>query len=257
MESWAPQIEAFSRRYRAISYSRRNSHPNKNALHIVRDPASRDADDLRELMQILRIDSAHLVGASYGALIALMFALRWPGLVTSLTLLEPPLHAWLERLPHGAALRDRFIHDVWNRAAMEFAKSRPKQAMRILAKAFGMAAPGDGEVQRHARLRNARAMKALVLSEQPFPMLDRTAVQTLKMPVLVVRGATTDPVHETISNELAKLPATASTAIIRKAGHRAHIDNPEAFNDVVLRFLLEVPELRSLPQIDSRRSPVT
>jgi len=120
MRSWLPQIVAFSRRYRTISYSRRHSYPNRNPFKVACDPTVSSANDLAELMQALDIESMHLIGASYGALIALAFALRWPSRVTSLTLSEPPMHGWLEELPGGAAVHDRFMREVWDRAAANF-----------------------------------------------------------------------------------------------------------------------------------------
>src|SRR5436309_10124611 len=99
MQSWMPQVAAFSSCYRTISYSRRHSEPNDNPFTVASDPAAANANDLAELMGALDIHSAHLIGTSYGALIALTFALRWPSRVTSLTLSEPPMHGWLEELP--------------------------------------------------------------------------------------------------------------------------------------------------------------
>jgi pimeloyl-ACP methyl ester carboxylesterase len=47
-------------------------------------------DDLLELMNALEIDSAHLVGFSYGALITLKFLMRFPERVKKIALIEPP-----------------------------------------------------------------------------------------------------------------------------------------------------------------------
>src|SRR5437868_3190084 len=44
--SWSPQMEAFARKYRVISYSRRYSYPNRNPLSERNYSAFVDADDL-------------------------------------------------------------------------------------------------------------------------------------------------------------------------------------------------------------------
>jgi non-heme chloroperoxidase len=245
MRSWSSQIDAFSCRYRTISYSRRHSEPNENPFTVPSDPAAANANDLAELMQALDIDSAHLIGTSYGALIALTFALRWPSRVTSLTLSEPPMHGWLEKLPDGTAVHDRFMREVWGRAAAEFKDGKSRQAMEILGEAFDTRAGMAECAANGLPLRNARAMMALALSEEPFPRLDRTAVARLATPTLVVRGEASDLIHTIGATELTRLLKRVCTAVIPGAGHRVPTENPEAFNQVVLEFLRTVAKSSS------------
>ena len=242
MWSWMSQIDAFSCRYRTISYSRRHSDPNENPFSVASDPVAFNGNDLAELMQALDIDSAHLIGTSYGALIALAFALRWPSRVTSLTLSEPPMHGWLKELPGGTAVHDCFMREVWDRAAAKFRDGKPRQAMTILGEAFGMRADMAECSASGFSLRNARAMMALVLSEQPFPRLDPAAVQHLATPTLVVRGEASDLIHTIGATELTRLLKRVWTAVIPDAGHRTPTENPEAFNRVILEFLRMVPQ---------------
>ena len=148
MHSWTTQIAAFSDCYRTISYSRRHSFPNTNAFAVPREPAACHANDLLEVMQQLRIDSAHLVGTSYGALVALMFGLRWPDRVTTLTLSEPPMHGWVRELRGGAQAYDHFMRDVWDAAATDFRKGRPGQAMSVLSAAFGISSNAEESAER-------------------------------------------------------------------------------------------------------------
>ena len=78
-----------TKQYRTMSYSRRgyagSTHP-MGPLSI-REQAS----DCRKLMHHLGIDSAHIVGHSYGGGIAMQLAVDSPGYVRSLSLLEPVL----------------------------------------------------------------------------------------------------------------------------------------------------------------------
>ena len=80
-------------------------------------------------------------------------------------------------------------------------------------------------------------MMSLVFAEEPFPKLDRVAVQGLAIPTLVTRGETSDVIHTLGAAELTRLLKRATTATIPGAGHRAPVENPEAFNRVVLGFL--------------------
>jgi non-heme chloroperoxidase len=59
------QIDSFSRKYHAMSYSRRFAYPNKWIGNVVQDNTIEDnAKDLAELIRKLDLAPAHLVGAS-------------------------------------------------------------------------------------------------------------------------------------------------------------------------------------------------
>ena len=76
--SWSPQVNAFSRLYRCITYNHRGFPPSG----VPSDPDAYSQDllieDLRALMDHLDISQAHLVGFSMGGNVVLNFALRHP-----------------------------------------------------------------------------------------------------------------------------------------------------------------------------------
>jgi non-heme chloroperoxidase len=95
---WQFQIDSFSRKYRTISYSRRFAYPNKWIGNIVTDNTIEDnAKDLAELIRKLELAPAHLVGASYGAFIALYCVSKNPELAKTMVLNEPPILSFLAR----------------------------------------------------------------------------------------------------------------------------------------------------------------
>jgi pimeloyl-ACP methyl ester carboxylesterase len=87
--AFAPLLaeSALTGRYRLVSYHRRgfagSTHPDR-PLSIAEQAA-----DCRGLLKELGIDRAHVVGHSYGGVIALQLALDAPATVHSLALLEP------------------------------------------------------------------------------------------------------------------------------------------------------------------------
>ncbi len=97
---WQFQINSFSSKYRAISYSRRFAYPNKWIGNITQDNTiEANAKDLAEIIRKLELAPAHLVGASYGAFIALYCASKNPELAKTLVLNEPPIFEFLSRSP--------------------------------------------------------------------------------------------------------------------------------------------------------------
>jgi non-heme chloroperoxidase len=97
---WQFQIDSFSKKYRTISYSRRFAYPNKWIGNVVTDNTiEENAKDLTELIRKLDLAPAHLVGASYGAYIALYCASKNPELAKTMVLNEPPIMQFLVRSP--------------------------------------------------------------------------------------------------------------------------------------------------------------
>ena len=112
---WQFQIDSFSRKYRTISYSRRFAYPNKWIGNVAQDNTIEDnAKDLAQLIRKLDVAPAHLVGASYGAYIALYCASKNPELAKTLVLNEPPIMQFLARSPikEDVELLQRFITRV-------------------------------------------------------------------------------------------------------------------------------------------------
>ena len=101
-DAFAPLLvePALTGSYRLVSYHRRgfagSTHPDR-PLSIAEQAAH-----CRALLAALGIDRAHVVGHSYGGVIALQLAMDAPELVRSLALLEPALLA----VPSGPLLME-------------------------------------------------------------------------------------------------------------------------------------------------------
>jgi pimeloyl-ACP methyl ester carboxylesterase len=89
---WQPQIETFERQFRIVRYDLRghgrSASPNGPYASY---------EDLREVLDALKIDRATLVGLSAGSEVALDFALVHPGRVGRLILASPGLSGY--RIP--------------------------------------------------------------------------------------------------------------------------------------------------------------
>ena len=254
--SWTAQVDAWSAHFRVIAYSRRHHSPNRPPPQGDSDPLDADVQDLRALVRLLRTGAAHLVATSYGALVALRFALDHPDSVLSLVLAEPPLHRWACRTPAGASLHAEFMADVWQPAGEAFDRGDAQLALQLLTDGiwgrpvFDSLAPR----RRAAALRNAEAMKALIRAPDPFPDLDRGRVARLVMPTLLAGGEFASRLHALVLEEIAAVMCDASRVLITGAGHGAAHENPSGFSDAVLGFLLRQPRRSRLdPKERSRR----
>lgn len=236
---WSSQMTALAQRFRVIAYSRRFSSPNRNPALQAGYSIDIDVEDLMAFERMLQIGPAHLVGTSYGALVALAYALQHRGKVQSLVLAEPPLHRWACRTPAGTSLYAAFMQGVWLPAAEAFDRREERRALKLLADGiWGRPIFDSLPPQRlAAALRNVGSMKALTQSLDPFPDLPRAAVAGIAIPTLLVNGEHASALHMRVIEELAGVLPRSERAVIRGAGHGSPLENPDGFNDAVLGFL--------------------
>src|SRR5580765_7253019 len=83
--SWEPQVRHFSRRYRCIAFNARGYPPSDVPQDFERYSQARARDDIRAVLDALKIDKAHIVGLSMGANATLHFGLTYPQRARSLT----------------------------------------------------------------------------------------------------------------------------------------------------------------------------
>ena len=107
--TWDGQLEAFSKGYQLISYSRRYHYPNEWIKDSTDFSITMHARDLAALIKALNLPPVHLIGHSYGGSIAFLVARDHPEVIRSLTLAEPSLVPLLKTTPEGDALLTSFI----------------------------------------------------------------------------------------------------------------------------------------------------
>jgi pimeloyl-ACP methyl ester carboxylesterase len=245
--SFEPQVEPLSRRYRAISYSRRYNFPNAASVPSASHSALVEADDLASLIKALGAYPAHVVGHSYGAYTALILAMKHPELVRSLVLAEPPLLRWLPQLPGGQHLYADFMNNMWDPTGREFRLGNTEQALRITIDWFGRngyliegkpahfdALPAE---TRDFIMQNSLEWQALTTSTDAFPMLDPAAVKALTVPLLLMLGQNTMQINKQIDAELKRLLPKAETAVIGGATHEMWAEQPDVCRARVISFL--------------------
>jgi len=236
--SWEPLMKVLSPQFRVISYSRRYNYPNNNPLTAKYHSAYTEADDLAAFIRQLRLGRVHLVGTSMGAFTALVLAVKHPEMVRSLVLAEPPVHQWVRDTPDGVAAYRQFMTTIQGPARAAFKAGDDKGAMRffvdgIIGTGRFDSLPAEGLA---AVMQNSRFFRANTLSSDPYPNLSKDKVRQLRIPILIITGENTIRVHKLVNDELARLQPRAERAIIPKAGHGSSRDNPQAFNEAVLKF---------------------
>lgn len=240
--TWAPQWPFFAPHFDCVSYSRRYSFPNRNDLPSPDHSALHEARDLALLLDALGMSRVSLVGASYGGFTALAFALAHPTRVRALVAIEPPMMKYALRSESGRRAAAEFRESTIEPANAAFRSGDDELAARIMTGGIngsGSTLAGDEAMGR--RLQNLRAMKMLAMSSDEFPLLEPARLAALPMPIMLVSGRDTQPVHRAIFDNLLAAMPNARGETIPGSGHAVPREQPDAFNAMVLDFLLGCP----------------
>ncbi|HSV82622.1 MAG TPA: alpha/beta hydrolase [Ramlibacter sp.] len=237
--SWSAQWDAFTARHDCVTYSRRYSFPNRNEMPSPHHSALDEAEDLRLLLAALGWRSAILVGSSYGGFTALALAVAHPARVQALVAVEPPMMRYAELSEAGRAAKAAFRRDTIAPANAAFRAGQDELAGRIMTGGInaGGTGPTTSPEAMERRLQNLRAMKMLALSSDEFPLLPPTRLAGLAMPVLLLSGEDTAPVHREIFTNVCQAMPQAECRRVAGAGHGVSREQPGVFNELVLGFL--------------------
>lgn len=200
---------------------------------------------LHAALNRLRVDAAHWLGYSMGGRIALAFAVANPKRALSLTTIgaSAGIACARERAARheaDAALADAILRDGIEAFVEHWSK------LPLFASQQKYLSHEAREALRQQRLANSAQGLAGSLRgcgtgvQEPL----HQKLSTLTMPVLLCAGEE-DAKFRAIAQELAATIPHAQTAVIPRAGHAAHLENPNAFLDLWKKFLASATEKTS------------
>ena len=238
--SWEPQVRYLSRRYRCIAYNARGWPPSEVPPDVARYSQARACDDIRAVLDGLKIDKAHIVGLSMGGMATLHFGLTYP---------ERALSLLVAGAGYGSEPGER----------AKFAKEAEVIAAKL--EADGMAAfaavyaHGPTRVQfENKDPRGFAEFKAMLAEHSAkgaantqlgvqktrpsiFDLGDKLAA--CKVPMLVVTGDEDWPCLAPGVFIKRNCPS-AGLLVIPNSGHAVNIEEPGAFNAALAEFLAQV-----------------
>ena len=167
-----------------------------------------------------------LVGHSFGATVALQMALQQPDLVRSLTLVEPVFFAAAE---DPCLLSDLEEQNRPFTQALE--AGNPALAARLFNRMWSSGAPKWPDLPEKTRAAMVRAIE-IVPACDPAVLTDRAGLlasggaDSLMMPTLLLHGAETNTVIQSVNARLLRHLPNARLAVIEGAGHMVSISHP-------------------------------
>jgi pimeloyl-ACP methyl ester carboxylesterase len=213
--AWAGQMATLPRHHRLVVLDRRGhgASPREPKPFTI----AGDAADVVWAAHTVGADQFHLVGQSYGGLVAIEVARHWPDQVLSLHLIEPPYLSLLHDDPDVAEL-DRRGREV-------FALARTARPAEVAVAFIEMlAGPKTVERLRERPVWPALVAEAARLADAEFPgdypadALDDLALAE-DAPIRVYSGGASHPALQRVARRLAESIKGAQLVHIAEAGH--------------------------------------
>jgi 3-oxoadipate enol-lactonase len=228
--AWRNFTGRLARNYRLITYDLRN----QGASSGTAGNFLQHADDLRSLLDDLKVERTYLVGTSVSALICRDFAVRYPGRVAGLILVGPPFSPW-------GSTRRRRITKSWL-SALSAGGQRALFDL-IYPLVFGDKALGEGGPGAYLALRerflamNSPAQLRANLEESLDAEDDVSALATIQAPTLLMAGDDDFIVSAAALEEIARIMPRATAEIFAGCGHLPYFEQPDNFQDSIARFI--------------------
>ena len=225
LRMWDAQIEAFKDRFRILAYDTRGH----GASDAPKGPYTLDmlAEDLRQLLEHLKIKKTNFVGLSMGGMIGQTLALKSPGLFDRGVLADTghaqtpeTIKQWDERIQTAQAKgMEPLVEGTLGRWFTEDFRKKQKPVVDTIAKLI-KSTPVPGYVgccQAIARLSTTARLK------------------DIQQPVLAIAGEQDAAAPGT--RYIGENVPGAKLVMIPQAAHIANIEQAEAFNRALREFL--------------------
>src|SRR5258707_1167645 len=228
--SWESQVRYFARCYRCITYNARGYPPSDVPADDERYSQDRARDDIRAVLDALKIDKAHIVGLSMGGFATLHFGFTYPERARSLVIAgcgygaEPDKRAQFAEEAEISA--KRFEELTMAKAALAYATG-PTRVQHQNRDPRGWKEFAD-QLAEHSTEGAALTMRG-VQKRRPslYELVDK--MKTITAPTLVMTGDEDWACLEPGILMKRSIP-TAALVVMPNCGHTINIEEPAAFN---------------------------
>ena len=251
VRSWEAQLRHFGRRYRCIAYNARGYPPSDVPEKVEHYSQARARDDIRAVLDALKIDKAHIVGLSMGGFATVHFGFTYPDRTRSLVIAgcgygaTPNTRA--QFMSEAEASAKRFEEQGMAKAAEAYALG-PSRVQHQNKDPRGWREFAD-QLAEHSTTGAAMTLRG-VQSRRPS-LYDLTEeMRKITAPTLIMTGdedwACLEP-----GILMKKMVPSAGLVVMPNCGHAINLEDPDAYNRHLDDFFHAV-ELGKWPVRDPR-----
>jgi pimeloyl-ACP methyl ester carboxylesterase len=237
VRSYELQMRYFGQRYRCIAFNARGYPPSDVPADAKAYSQERARDDIRAVLDALRIDKAHIVGLSMGGFAALHFGFTYPERARSLVVAGCGYGAQPDKRAQFAAEAEAAANQFEQQS---MAKSAEAYALGPTRVQFQNKDPRGWQefatqLAEHSTEGAARTMRG-VQARRPslFDLVDK--MKDMTTPTLIMTGDEDWPCLEPALLMKRTIP-TAALVVMPNAGHTINLEDPAAFNQHIADFL--------------------
>jgi pimeloyl-ACP methyl ester carboxylesterase len=240
LRAWEPVGKEIAKKYRFISYTQRYYGTGAWKDDGKEFSIVTHTDDLAKFISALDAGPVHLVGWSYGGVVATVAAVKNPSLVRSLTVYEPTLSSVLPGgSEEGKAAREDLAKIVGPAIAASKAGDAIR-AVRLMFEAVYQLSPGGFDRAPHVTqtmvLDQARTLP-LLFAAPPPPAMTCEVLRNFTRPTLVMWGEKTQLYFALVSKAVSKCVPGAQPVVLPSVHHDGPRRDAAGFTAAVFEFL--------------------
>ena len=237
VRSWEPQLRYFGRFYRCIAYNARGYPPSDVPETVDKYSQDRARDDIRAVLDALKIDKAHIIGLSMGGFATVHFGFTYHDRARSLVIAGCGYGAERDKqaqFREEAAATTKRIEDLGMQKVADSYALGPSRVQLQNKDPRGFQEFHE-QLKGHSSKGSALTQRG-VQSRRPS-LYDLTAkMETITAPTLIMTGDEDFPCLEP-GILMKRHIATAGLVVMPNAGHAINLEDPASFNRHIEEFL--------------------
>jgi 3-oxoadipate enol-lactonase len=223
---WQPQFEAFSQYFKPLVYDVRGFGQSVPAEpHLA-------ADDLKALLDDLKISQAHIIGVSMGGNIALNFAQCYPQMVARLVAVDADVYGFTHYTDEFKQLFQEVYELGRTKGALK-AKLHWARSPLLQPKVLNENTPLIAQMIKEYSGIHFTDPKLLPGANPPTAR----RLAEIQAETLIIVGENDIEDFQRMANLLVQTIPKAKKVVISQAGHQPNLETPEVFNELVIKFL--------------------
>lgn len=240
--NWENQVRFFSRRFRCITYNARGYPPSEVPEDIEHYGQSHAVEDIANVMRHCGVKNAHIVGLSMGGYATLNFGLAHPEMARSLVIVGAGHGSDPEKrdqfLRDSAELAERLVTLGMQEGIVHYANSAIRR--RYKEKDPRGFEEFNRQFAEHSALGSSLTTRGYQMRRSTIYELG-SKLREMSVPSLIVTGDDDEPCLAPALFMKRTIP-DARLWVVPRTTHPVNLEEPDAFNRVVLDFITETDQ---------------
>jgi pimeloyl-ACP methyl ester carboxylesterase len=242
-EIWKPQIKELSIKYKTITFDLRGTGKSDRPNYLY--SMKMFIDDIISLMNFLQIQKTHLIGRSFGGMIAQHFALYYPERLDKLILIATnygkPDTEWVEILKNNRLEEIKLLkispeQAFWNKSKWVFhQKFRKKLMENPKKKYFNLFSAED--LIKESTINPSRPQDIINQAEALKTHYTLEHLERIQNKILLIAGSHDRLTPKSVMIDMQKKIPNCTLKIIENAGHFMTLSRASEVNKIILNFL--------------------